>query len=787
MNRIHTLLLVMGLAMIAGTAWAEPISENQARSIAEGFITSQQLPATTLKLAQKRAALNTRSGEKVAYYVFNGASTGSGYVIVAGDDRAPAVLGYSDKGTFDITDIPEAMQLLLDSYAEQIEELDRGAEAAPLMAVGSAIRPLVSASWSQKAPYNTLMPFISGNHTVTGCVATAAAQLLYYWKWPARPTATIPAYTTTTNGISMPALQPVDFNWNLMQDTYQTSDTSSAASLAAAKLTLYCAQSVEMNYMGTTSGATTNYLPLALASYFGYKPSVHTLSRFNYTADEWANIIYNELKAHRPVIYSGSKVSGGHAFICDGFDGNGMFHINWGWNGQSNGYFLLNVLNPDIQGTGSATGGYGYIYDQAAIIGIEPGEGNSEFALTSSHVALNGGVTTRASSSANFTVTVSGRFYNYTSQTFAVDLGWGLYNGETLVSKLYNAYNDNLRPGRYLNHESKNLAFGKNLTSGTYRIVPIYSERSAGNWRPCIGADKNYIKVTINGNECTLVGHGSASTPNYSVNGVTFEGTKHTGRPVDINLNLTNHGDRGPRLLYMFVNGTFNATGFVDIATGASEVIPFRYLPSAAGNYTLSFSFNEDGSDPIVNRTLTITAMPAATLTGTVQVLNVTDATNKIITSDKFSAIFTITNNGTTAYDEDISVKLFKNTTGSSGTSVQAVNKRLYLAAGATTTMQFDMDNVTDGWRYFVTAYYYSEGTQTKLKASSSYTIDIPEPTIVPGDVNQDGFINIADVTALINYLLNDTSLAPAEADVNEDGVITIKDVTDLIYYLLNN
>ena len=787
MNRFYTLVLILGLAVMTGTVRAESIGENLARSIAEGFMASQQMPATSLKLAQKRAALNTRSGEKAAYYVFNGASAQSGYVIVAGDDRAPAVLGYSDKGTFDTADIPEAMQELLDSYAEQIEALDNGAEAAPLMSTGPAIRPLLSCVWSQKSPFNRLMPFVNGNRSVAGCVASAAAQIMYYWRWPARPTATIPAYTTSTYGIYMPALEPVNFEWSLMQDSYLTSDTTSAESLAAATLMLYCAQSVEMDYKDITAGATTTYLPLALSSYFGYKASAHTLSRMNYTTEEWIEVIYNELAASRPLIYSGNKASGGHAFVCDGYDGNGMFHINWGWNSQSNGYFLLNVLNPDIQGTGSASGGYGYIYGQAAIIGIEPGEGNVEFALTSSHVDLNGGITTRSSISANFTATVSGRFYNFTSQTWAVDIGWGLYDGETMTSILYNAYNNGLRPGRYLNHENKDLTFGKNLISGTYRIVPIYSERNAGNWRPCIGAEKNYIEVTINGNRCTLKGYGSASTPDYQVNDVTFNGMMHHGRPVDINVSLTNKGERGFRFLYMFVNGEFSATGLVDIATGATDVIPFRYLPSTAGNYTLSFSFNEDGSNPIVQRTLTITQMPAATLTATVQVLNVTDAENKIITSDKFSAIFTITNSGTTTYDEDISVKLFKHTYGSTGTNIQAVNKRIYLLPGETTTLQFDMDNVVNGWRYFVTSYYYSAGSQVKLKGSSFHTIVFPNDAILLGDVNNDSEVNIADVNAVIDIILGgqvdqETLL---RADVNKDKEVNIADLNEIIDILL--
>ena len=787
MNRFFTLLLVMGLAMIAGNARAELISENQAKDIATGFMASHKMMSTNLEMARRGPQLNaSTTGDQAAYYVFN--ANRGGYIIVAGDDRAPAVLGYSDHGSFDEAQVPEAMQELLESYVLQIEALTQGAKAAPQFSAGSAIRPLLSSAWSQNAPYNTLLPSINGSHCPAGCVATAMAQVLYYWKWPTRPTKTIPQYTSADQGFVMPALSPVNFGWNIMHDTYQTTDTTSASALAAATLTLYCAQSVEMNFKANSSAATTTRIPLALSEYFGYKASVHSLNRVNYTTQEWADAIYSELAANRPVIYSGSKKSSGHAFICDGYDGNGLFHINWGWSGQSNGYFVLNVLNPDIQGTGSATGAYGYIYSQSIIVGIEPGEdvfGGIE--LTSANVTLDSYTSTRTASNYAFSATVSGRFYNYTSQVIAVNFGWGLYQGETLKSVLYNAYNTSLRPGSYLSSNSRPLSFGKDITSGTYRIVPIYSEYGANNWQPCVGADRNYIEVTINGNTCTFMGHGTAGQSNYTVNSIRFEGNMHNGRPVDIIMNLTNNGESSNQLLHMFVNNTFTASSFVGLEKSETGDIPFRYLPSAAGTYTLTFSFNEDGSNPIATRQLTINAMPTANLSGSIQVLNITDANNKIVTSKTFSILVTITNNGTTQYDEDISVKLFKNTHDNSGNTVQAKNQHLVLAPGATTTMQFDMDNVIDGWRYFAYAYYYSAGTQTTIKGTTTYTVVFPdEPEYVLGDVNDDGSVNISDVTSLIDYLLNSaTSINTLAADLNGDGAVNISDVTALIDMLL--
>ena len=791
MNRIYKLLFVVCLTIVSGTAWAETISESQARNIAEGFMSSHRMSSTNLRLVQKRHSLNTPStSEKAAYYVFNAAKDHSGYVIVAGDDRAPAVLGYSDNGTFDAQDVPEAMQELLDSYAEQIEALSQGEKADRLTSPGPAIAPLLPCTWSQKSPYNHLLPFVNGSRAVAGCVATAIAQVMYYWKWPARPTTTIPQYTTSTYEIVMPELPPIDFNWEAMQNCYLTSDTLSEAGLAAATLTLYCAQSVEMNYQDGSSGATTSRTPWAMSTYFGYKASAHSLWRFNYTTDEWADLLYQELAASRPIIFSGSKKTSGHAFICDCYNGEGLFHINWGWNGQSNGYFLLNVLNPDLQGTGSASGVYGYIYNQAAIVGLEPGEGENEFALTSTNVVLNDVSTTRSGSNYDFRINVSGFFRNLTSQVLSVSYGWGFYQGETLIGTLYRANGSSLRPGSYYNAKEKILSFGSGITSGTYRIVPIYSEYAADNWRPCIGADRNSFEIVINGNSCTITANGNVSEPDYTVNDITMEGTMHNGRPVDINVNLTNNGEESSRLLYMFADGTFKAAGMVDLVNGETGDIPFRFMPTDAGDYTLTWSWNDVGSDPIATRTITINQMPEATLSGTIEVLNVTDETDRIVTSDKFSVLFTVTNDGTETYDEELSFKLYKHTYGNSGTSVQGLNMPIVLEPGETKTVQADFDNVINGWSYFVNAYYYSAGEQIKIKSTSWHTIIFPEgPIIQVGDVNGDGKISIKDVTDLINYMLSgeEEGINLDAADVSGDGHISIKDVTELINLLLSN
>ncbi len=784
--------------MAISTAWAMPINENQARSIAASFMASHAMHSPSLKMAHKAPMAKAAGADKAAYYVFTGNQ--GGYVIVAGDDRAPAVLGYSDDGTFDSQNMPEAMQYMLEGYAAQIEALATYAKPARLLTSAPAIRPLVKAAWTQGNPYNILLPFItSTKHAYAGCVATAMAQVLYYWQWPASTTQPLPAYTstykTTTTSliIDMPELPVTTFDWDLMHSTYQTTDTASEAALAAAKLTLYCAQAVEMTFKPASSSASSGRIPYKLSTYFDYDPSAHFINRVNYSTQGWADALYGELAAGRPVIYSGSKASSGHAFICDGYDGNGMFHINWGWNGQSNGYFLLNVLNPDEQGTGSADGPYGYIYSQSALLGLQPyHEGTSVFELTAAQMKLNSYTDTRSGTNMDFSADVSGQFYNHTSNIISVRFGWGLFDGDEMVERIYSTYGTDCKPGSYYNLENKMLYFGEGMTSGTYRIMPIYSEYGESNWRPCVGADRNYIEVTIDGNRCHFTGYGTAGEHDYAINDIVMTGNMHNGRPVDISLNMTNNGTSSNELLYMFADGVFFGTAFVGLEPGETGNISYRYMSNSSGNHTLTWSWNEDGSDPIASRTITLNPMPAALLSATIEVLDVTDnaSDNRTITSDKFSVLLTIINNGQTTYDEDISAKLFKNTQSTSGTSVQGINKHLTLAPGETATMQFDMTNVIDGWRYFIKTYFYTEGTETQLKGTSTYTIVFPEeptPELLIGDVNSDLEVNIADVTFLVDYLLDNTKPINREAaDVKGDGEINIADVTTLIDFLLS-
>ena len=743
MYNLRQLLLLLVL-VVAGTAMAAPVSERQAMDMAAKFMASHSFSSVSVKMAHRAPMLGDNAATaRPAYYVFNAGQAGNGFVIVAGDDRVPAILGYCDRGSFDEMDVPQPMQEWLDGYARQIQAIAAGGSPDIRSSSRAPIQPMLNVKWGQGLPYNVLLPHVPTSenaHAYVGCVAVAMAQVMSYWQYPSRPTKTIPGYTSNagkTYAVTMPSLSPVDFDWENMQNTYYTNDSTSAECLAVATLMRYSTTAMQSSFGLTSTGSYTRNIPAKLIEYFGYKNSARYVYRESFTTQAWEDLIYNELAEGRPVAYGGNKQSAGHAFVCDGYDGEGRFHINWGWAGKSNGYFLLNLLNPSDEGIGSAAGAYGYVKGQGAAIGLMPDDGNDgEAAFSFEDLSISSSNNTRSAASANFSVAVSGRFVNKTNVTSQFRQGWGLYNldGE-LLDVLFIRYTTSpIASGEYVSVNARSLSFGAGITSGTYRILPIYSIYPGEDYKPCIGADVNYIEVTFGGNySCTIKGYGTAgSTTKYSVNNCTVGGTLNHGKPATVTLDLKNEGSSTNDMIYMFVDGSFNAMGLANIGAGESGDVVYRFTPTTAGSKTLTFSLNESGSSPFYTRKVTINTMPGATLDVSYRVLNITDEENRVITADHYTIIADVTNTGTAAYNEDFSVRLYRinNSDTNVGTELLNQSQPLSLAPGESTSLQFDFDHdLIDGWRYFCYLYYYSDGEPVGT-GTRWYTINFPSEPV---------------------------------------------------------
>ncbi|MDE6683212.1 MAG: C10 family peptidase [Muribaculaceae bacterium] len=298
---------------------------------------------------------------------------------LSADDAVTPLLGYMDT-TCDNENFPPAFKSWLSDISSEIflvstnrKECRKSRRANEF----SSIPPLCKTEWSQDEPYYNRCPknVKEGKRCYTGCVATAMAQVMKYHNWPASGEGSI-SYTTNigTGNIELRLdFSAQVYDWNNMLDTYVAGEYTDAEADAVAFLMKSCGYSVEMNYSTTGSGALSPRIGYALGEYFKYdKSKLRYMIRDCFSLDEWEQMIYSSLKYYGPVILNGQSNDGGHSFVCDGYDKDGYFHINWGWGGVSDGYYLLNVLDPYNQGIGGSGDNSGFNYMQDAIIGITP-------------------------------------------------------------------------------------------------------------------------------------------------------------------------------------------------------------------------------------------------------------------------------------------------------------------------------------------------------------------------------------------------------------------------------
>ena len=400
MKKISTLVTLL-LVVLTGSA--QPVSRQEAMDRAIQFLQSTPAQGSTRRAMTATPQLNEVTTDMDHLYMFN--VDGGGYVITSGDDRAVAVLGYSTTGTLDWQHMPENMRYWLQSYNEAIAKIaqsDLPAAAPRQRAARAAIKPMVTCHWSQEPVYNEECPMYTGTaaaakgkQCVTGCTATAIAQVMYYHKWPKTATTAVAGYDYEVDNVqkglvekfTLPELPATTFDWDNMRDQYLKAnseeggydvlpDVTPAQRKAVATLMRYVGQMTHMSYSPATSLAYHDHAVDLMPKYFNYDKGIRGIYRYDYTIDEWENIIYNELAANRPVVYAGMTNGGGHNFVCDGYDGEGLFHINWGWAGDSDNYFSLSVLNANSYSK-NVEAGSDFNQTQTALIGIQKEAGGS--------------------------------------------------------------------------------------------------------------------------------------------------------------------------------------------------------------------------------------------------------------------------------------------------------------------------------------------------------------------------------------------------------------------------
>ena len=362
--------LLAALAMLSMQAGAANLDANAARQSAADFMRQQVQVRPGMLNAPALSDLylvHAEPSSKVIgandFYAFN--IKGGGYVIISGEDRAARVLGYSDKGHLDFNRLPYGLKGLLAGYKQEIEFLqtytgDDLVSEKPSINATTGVEPLIKTTWGQEMPYYLQCPMENGEYCVVGCVATAMAQVMYYWKYPTECSSisgygggwwggtTVSALPATTFDYNKMLLSYCHWDWDnseLIQDTYTDEQAQEVA-----KLGRYCGQAVEMDYSPEGSGAYTWNQYDAMINTFGYSSSAQDVTKSSYwgsgyTTAEWEALIKTELDAGRPILYSASDPNaGGHAFICDGYNSDNYFHFNMGWYGTCDGWYLSTSL-----------------------------------------------------------------------------------------------------------------------------------------------------------------------------------------------------------------------------------------------------------------------------------------------------------------------------------------------------------------------------------------------------------------------------------------------------------
>lgn len=492
---MRRLILATAALLALSPSFARTLTPDEAlaRAAADAPQRTRSFISASPRLIQtgKLASLST-------YYIF---TTDRATLILGADDLSKPVLGYIDRPVTDQTQMPDQLKWWLEEYGREIEHAVNAQASGSLKAAAATqaptreaeertnIAPLLATTWDQVSPYNMLTP--DPNTTVTGCVATAMAQVMKYYSYPPKGTGT--ASVSYGGGSFTMNLDQTTFEWDKMLDSYADNAGTEEQKKAVATLMKACGYAAKMKY-GPTSGATARDMAKAMVDNFKYDLALDLLHREYYTDEEWDSIVYDNLQKGQPILYSGvTESGGGHEFVCDGYRTDGYYHFNWGWSGAYDGYFTLSALNPQGQGTGGYEGGYNSQQNIVANINT-PQEGSSrpdawmsagnetEYSFEGRNVILSNQTTL---------------FSNGSFLDAAFDMGVMLETpqGDTVALTFYS---NQTIPANY-GTRTYGGSISAFVADGAYTLMPAYSISGRNDWKamktPVAG--RNFPKIYL--------------------------------------------------------------------------------------------------------------------------------------------------------------------------------------------------------------------------------------------------------------------------------------------------
>ena len=506
-------LLVLSFLCSVSANYADNVDFNTALSIARTYVN-----------VSKKAALNVKTRAAATathqpYYVFND-DAGKGFVVIAGDDKMGKVLAYSKEASIDMANLNPEARYLFDSYRQVYEELGKNktltTRAGAATKTADAVQPLLKSKWGQDYPYSKQTQY------VTGCVATAVAQVMYYHKWPAQGKGQESYTVTFDNTVRSADFTKSHYDWDNMLPDYNRRNVTAKQEDAVALLMNDVGIATNMQYTDRASGTQSYMAERALRNYFDYDASMVT--RANEGVDNFIEIVKKELRNGFPLYISGdSKTGGGHAWVCDGFDEEDRFHMNFGWNGQANGYYSLATLS--ITSTGSEFNGAQHSFNlRLHVIAIHPNKPNTpkiddDIAYQSPNIKFNndgmmafvGDAPTTTSDASKVMYT---GFINQANAVLVGDIGLGIYDQEGKLVKVTPYGQDGRKifsKERFIFNNGEWVSGGvindkvtftpdfKALPDGTYSLCPIAArmleDSTLGAWARMKAAPRIVMKV----------------------------------------------------------------------------------------------------------------------------------------------------------------------------------------------------------------------------------------------------------------------------------------------------
>lgn len=536
MKKFCLLLLAISFALGANARELSP-AEALARVAAPG----PKKASPRFGPIEKMPVMTVREADAPALYVFNGAA--GGYIIVSANDCAAPLLGYSDSATFRPDSIPPQLQGWLDFYAQEIgyatQQQGQPRKSVSTRPERSPIAPLTQSKWNQDAPYNDDCPLDNGKRSVTGCVATAMAQVMYYHRWPEKGTGSFSYHWSVGDSTLSVNFADITFDWDDMTDTYGKESTA-AQRAAVAQLMYACGVSVHMHYTSGGSGAASIDIGHALSNYFGYADDMASPQRYFYGLIDWENMIYDQLSQGLPVLYNGQGSIGGHQFICDGYSSDGYFHFNWGWSGMSDGYYLLSALDPMEQGIGGNLTGFDY--EQGIWINVRPAsDGSADTVVPYIYGYGNFGTTASGSVELGKEVTfeASKNFMSFTNATLKGQFGIAIESADSTIE--YVAHDGTSELSMYSGPHDFTVALPTGLADGTYTVTPAFRLDSSSDWTPvrCSLSGVQALRMTVADGKASFAAYEPAS---IEITSVTQNTPFFFGKDFSLTVSAANPG-----------------------------------------------------------------------------------------------------------------------------------------------------------------------------------------------------------------------------------------------------